>query len=300
MRFCKMKKLFGVVPPMTTPFDETEEIDYELLKIDVEHLVGKAKVHGLAIGGSTGEGYSLSTKETRTAIESTIETVKGRVPVIAGIIVDSTRQAVERAKALQDLEVDALQITPVHYLFKPNDEMMYQYFQTISEAVDIPILIYNVVPWSYCSPELLIKIITEVDGVVGVKQSASDVKLLADLILGLKDRGRIFTAVDALLYPSYALGAHGSIAAILTAVPELCVKQWNQVVQGDHVGALESHNKLLTIWDALSADNLPANVRYAMELQGRPGGLPRSPMPTSSQEQKDQIKMALKSTGLIS
>jgi len=295
-----MKKLFGVVPPMTTPFDENEEIDYELLKTDVEHLVGEAKVHGLAIGGSTGEGYSLSTKETRTAIESTIETVKGRVPVIAGIIVDSTRQAVERAKALQDLEVDALQITPVHYLFKPNDEMMYQYFQTISEAVDIPILIYNVVPWSYCSPELLIKIITEVDGVVGVKQSASDVKLLADLILGLKDRGRIFTAVDALLYPSYALGAHGSIAAILTAVPELCVKQWNQVVQGDHVGALESHNKLLTIWDALSADNLPANVRYAMELQGRPGGLPRSPMPTSSQEQKDQIKLALKSTGLIS
>ena len=66
----------------------------------------------------------------------------------------------------------------------------------------------------------------QVDGVVGVKQSASDVKLLADLILGLKDRGTIFTAVDALLYPSYALGAHGSIAAILTAVPELCVKQW--------------------------------------------------------------------------
>ena len=118
-------------------------------------------------------------------------------------------------------------------------------------------------------------------------------------ILGLKDRGTIFTAVDALLYPSYALGAHGSIAAILTAVPELCVKQWDQVKQGDHAGALGSHKKLLTIWNALSADNLPANVRYAMELQGRPGGSPRSPMPTSSPQQKEQIKNALKQTGII-
>jgi len=295
-----MKKLYGIVPPMTTPFNEDEEINHELLKKDVKHLVEKSKVHGLAIGGSTGEGYSLSTKELRSSIETTVDTVKGRIPVIAGIIVDSTRQAVERAKAVQDLNVDALQITPVHYLFKPNDEMMYQYFQTIAETVDIPILIYNVVPWSYCSPELLIKIITEVDGVVGVKQSASDVKLLADLILGLKDRGTIFTAVDALLYPSYALGAHGSIAAILTAVPELCVKQWDQVKQGDHAGALGSHKKLLTIWNALSADNLPANVRYAMELQGRPGGLPRSPMPSSSHQQKEQIKNELKQTGIIS
>ncbi len=295
-----MNKLYGVVPPMTTPFDEDEEINYDMLKKDVTHLVEKSKVHGLAIGGSTGEGYSLSTKELRSALETTIDAAKGKVPVIAGIIVDSTRQALERAKALQGLDISALQITPVHYLFKPTDEMMYNYFKTISEAVDIPVLIYNVVPWSYCSPELLIKIITEVEGVIGVKQSASDVKLLADLILGLKNRGTIFTAVDALLYPSYALGAHGSIAAILSAVPELCVKQWNQVSQGDHTGALESHNELLTIWNALTADNLPANVRYAMELQGRPGGFPRSPMPPSSQEQKDQIRSALKQTGIIS
>jgi 4-hydroxy-tetrahydrodipicolinate synthase len=294
-----MKNLFGIVPPMTTPFDEDEELDYNLLKTDVQHLVQKSNVHGLAIGGSTGEGYSLSTKELRGALEVTVDTVKGKIPVIAGLIVDSTRQAIEKAEAVQDLEIDALQITPVHYLFKPTDEMMYEYFQKISEAVDIPVLIYNVVPWSYCSPELLIKIITEVDGVVGVKQSASDVKRLADLILGLKDRGRIFTAVDALLYSSYALGAHGSIAAILTAVPELCVKQWDQVARGDHAGALESHNDLLVIWNALSADNLPANVRYAMELQGRPGGKPRSPMPVSSSEQKTAINAALKQTGII-
>lgn len=281
---------------MTTPFDEGEEIMHEVLAEDVKYLVEKAKVHGLAIGGSTGEGYSLSTQELRASLETTVDVVKGRVPVIGGIIVDSTRQAIERAKAM---EVDALQITPVHYLFKPTDEMQYEYFKKISEAVDIPVLIYNVVPWSYCSPELLIKMITEIEGVVGVKQSASDVKRLADLIIGLKDRGVIFTAVDALLYSSYALGAHGSIAAILTAVPELCVKQWDQVAKGDHTGALESHKDLLVIWNALTADNLPANVRYAMKLQGRPGGQPRSPMPVSSPKQKKAIKVALKATGII-
>jgi 4-hydroxy-tetrahydrodipicolinate synthase len=121
-----------------------------------------------------------------------------------------------------------------------------------------------------------------------------------DLILGLKDRGTIFSAVDALLYPSYALGAHGAIAAILTAVPELCVKQWDQVQKGDHEGAIESHNKLLTIWNAISGDNLPANVRYAMELQGRLAGIPRAPMPASSEQQQKQIRKALKQTGIIS
>jgi 4-hydroxy-tetrahydrodipicolinate synthase len=295
-----LKKLYGVVPPMTTPFDENEEINHEYLAKDVKYLIEKAKVHGLAIGGSTGEGYTLSTKELRGALETTVNEVKGRVPVIAGIIVDSTRQAIERAKAVQDLDIAALQITPVHYLFKPTDEMMYNYYAKIAESVDIPVMIYNVVPWSYCSPQLLIKIITEIDGVIGVKQSASDIKLLADLILGLKDRGVIFSAVDALLYPSFALGAHGTIAALPTAAPDLCVKLWNEVQVGDHKNAVETHKKLLTIWNTLSADNLPANVKYAMELQGRPSGLPRSPMPPSSEEQKKRIKAALKETGLIS
>ena len=295
-----MKNLYGVVPPMTTPFDVEGEVNYEYLRKDVKYLIEKAKVHGVAIGGSTGEGYALSTKELRGSLEVAVDEANGRVPLIAGIIVDSTRQAIERAKAVQDLDLAALQITPVHYLFKPTDEMMYKYYETISEAVDIPILIYNVIPWSYCNPELLIKIITEVDGVIGVKQSASDIKLLADLIHDLRNRGVIFSAVDALLYPSFTLGAHGTIAALPTAAPGLCVKLWDQVKSGEHIGALETHNKLLTIWNTLAGDNLPANVKCAMELQGRPSGYPRSPMPVSSAEQKKRIKAALKETGVIS
>lgn len=294
-----MEKLSGIIPPMTTPFTENDDIDLKLLKADTRYMIEKAKVHGLAVGGSTGEGHTLTTEELRSALEVVTKEANGRVPVIAGVIVDSTRAAIERSKAVCDLPIAALQITPVHYLFKPSDDAMYKHFKTISEEVKVPLLIYNVVPWSYCSPKLLVKIITEVPGVIGVKQSASDVKLLADLIHDLKDRGRIFTAVDALLYPSFALGAHGAIAAILTAVPELCVQLWNEVQAGNHKKAVKTHNRLLTIWNALAADNLPANTKTAMEFQGRKAGLPRPPMPPSSSVQKAAIKKALKDAGVV-
>jgi 4-hydroxy-tetrahydrodipicolinate synthase len=293
-----MTQIAGIVPPMVTPFDEHEEIDQRALRTDVHYLIEEAGVHGLAVGGSTGEGHTLSTDELRLAVGTAIEEAKGRVPIVAGIIVDSTRQAVERGLALADLDVSALQITPVHYLFKPDDEMMYRHFAAIAERVEKPILIYNVVPWSYCSPRVLARIITEVEGVIGVKQSASDLKLLADLLLVLGDRGVIMSAVDALLYPSFCLGAHGAIAAILTAVPGLCVRLWDAVQARDHAGALDVHRKLLRVWNAIAGDNLPANVKYAMALQGRPSGAPRSPMPPSSPAQQAAIQAALEQAGI--
>jgi len=99
--------------------------------------------------------------------------------VVASIIVDSTRQAIERAEALADLGPAALQITPVHYLSRPGDGHMLECFRTVGRATKIPILIYNAGPWSYFSPVLLIKILKEVPQVVGVKQSAGDMILLA-------------------------------------------------------------------------------------------------------------------------
>jgi len=292
------KDLYGIVSPITTPFDSNEELDEAALRADVRFLIEKAGVHGLAVGGSTGEGHTLSTQELRNSVAAAIKEARGRVPIIAGIIVDSTRQAIERGKAVADLDVAALQVTPVHYLFKPDDTMMQRHFAQVAEKVGLPIIIYNVVPWSYCSPSLLTKIITETEGVIGVKQSAGDLKLLADLILSIGDRGVIMSAVDALLYPSFSLGAHGAIAAILTAVPILCVQLWEAVQSGDHAKALDLHQKLLIIWNAINGDNLPANVKCAMEIQGRSAGQPRSPMAASSEKQETAIREALSQAGI--
>jgi 4-hydroxy-tetrahydrodipicolinate synthase len=292
-------KFSGIIPPMVTPFRTDEELDEEALRADVRYMTVDAGVAGIVVGGSTGEGHTLSTDETRRLVGVALEAADGRCPVIAGIIVDSTRQAVERVRALSDLSVAAFQVTPVHYLFRPDDDAMQRHFATICDATDTPLMIYNVVPWSYCSPQLLAKIIGEVDGVIGVKQSAGDLKLLADLLLLLDGRGTVFSAVDALLYPSFALGADGAIAALLTAVPALCVDLWLAVQRQDHERALALHRKLLVLWNALEGPNLPANVKTAMRLQGRSGGIPRAPMSPTSPVQEAAIGEALRSAGLL-
>ena len=293
-----MSRIYGIVPPLTTPFDADDAIDEALLRAEVRYLIEEAKVHGLAVGGSTGEGHTLSVAELRQVVGVAVDEAQGRIPVVAGIIVDSTRQAIEKGQALADLDVAALQITPVHYLFKPNDDMTYQHFATIADKVAPPIIIYNVVPWNYCSPDLLTRIISEVEGVIGVKQSAGDLKLTADLLLALEDRGMVMSAVDALMYPSFCLGAHGAIAAILAAVPEYCVQLWDAVQADNHKVALDLHQKLLQIWNVIEGDNLPACVKCALELQGRPAGLPRSPMHPASATQKAAIGEVLKRVGL--
>ncbi len=289
------RPLRGIIPPMVTPFAEDESLDVAALQREVRWLIEEAGVHGLAVGGSTGEGHTLSTEELRHCVGAALDAAAGRVPVIAGVIVDSTRQAVEKALALADLDLAGLQVTPVHYLFRPDDDSMVRHFAALADSTSLPVIIYNVVPWSYCSPQLLARMLREIEGVVGVKQSAGDMKLLADLLLLAGNDGAILSAVDALLYPSFCLGAHGAIAAILSAAPERCVALWDAVAAGDHERALALHRRLLPLWNALEGDNLPANVKTALALQGRPAGQPRRPMPVSSTAQRAAIKAALAS-----
>lgn len=296
MRFDHIR---GIIPPLVTPFREEDgSIDEPTHRAEVRYMVERAGVHGLAVCGSTGEGHTLSIDETRQLVGATVEEVRGRIPVIAGIITDSTQSAIDRAKAVADLGVAALQVTPVHYVFRPDDDSMVRHFAAIADKAGIPIIIYNVIPWSYLLPPLLVRILRDVEGVIGVKQSASDMKALADLLLlseeaGIRDRVRILCAVDALLYPSFRLGSDGAVAAILTAHPEACVALWNAVQQGDDATAMDLHKKLLRLWNAIDAPNLPANVRTSMQALGRPGGAPRPPMPASSPEQQLRIGAAL-------
>ena len=229
-------KLHGIIPPMTTPFDAQGEIEFKHIRPQVDWLVGQG-AHGLAVGGSTGEGHTLDASELKDLIDATVAAVKGRVPVVAGIISDSTRDVVRRGRLVAKSGVAALQITPVHYLFRPHDDAMLQHFKTVAEETGVPVLIYNVVPWAYLSPQLLTRIMNEVPGVIGVKQSAGDMKLFADLMITANPRNLIFSAVDALLYGSFTLGAHGAIAAILTAAPRACVELWNATAAGQHARA---------------------------------------------------------------
>jgi 4-hydroxy-tetrahydrodipicolinate synthase len=286
-------EIAGIIPPLVTPFTADEELDEQAHRAEVRYQIEQARVHGLAVTGSTGEGYALTNEEVRKVTAWTVEEARDRVPVITGVIANSTRAAIERGRAVADLGVVALQVTPVHYLFAPDEDASIAHFDAIAQATGLPVIIYNVIPWAYLSPARLARILREAPGVIGVKQSASDVKTLADLLMLVGDRARIFSAVDALLYPSFALGAHGSISAIVTAAPEWCVELWNAVRQGDHTKALALHHRLLRLWNALDAPNLPANVKAAMALQSRCGGHPRRPMPETSPERRERIRAAL-------
>jgi 4-hydroxy-tetrahydrodipicolinate synthase len=286
-------KITGIVPPVPTPFDEIGEINEKAFRRQVKFFLDKG-VHGVCVGGSTGEGHTLTTDEFRRLIEICAEEVSGKVPLVAGIIANSTRDAIARARAVEHVNVAGLQITPVHYLFKPDDDATFGHFKTLSESVKQPVIIYNVVPWNYLSPALLLRIMREQPGVIGVKQSAGDLKLMADLLLDLPAGKVVLTAVDALLYPSFALGAHGTIAANPAAVPGACVALWNAVQRGDHGLALEIHKRLLRFWNTIVGDNLPACVKHALSLQGCPDSHPRQPMPPASARQKEAIAPALR------
>ena len=281
--------LNGIIPPIVTPFTAEGEVDEVAFRGVVRFMV-KKRVHGICVGGSSGEGHTYSPEEFQRLMEIACEEVNGAMPVVAGTIVNSTRDAIARVKSIAHLPVAGLQVTPVHYVFKPDEEATYKHFKALSESTKFPVIIYNVVPWNYLSPALLVRIMRDMPGVIGVKQSAGDLKLMADLLLNLPEGKKVYSAVDALLYPSFALGAHGSIAANPAAVPGVCLNLWNTVQAGDHKKAKEIHEALLRFWNAIVADNLPANIKFSLALQGCETGAPRMPMPATTAEQAANIR----------
>jgi len=285
-------KIKGIIPPIVTPLDADGAVHEKMLRDNIHFQLSRG-VHGICFGGSTGEGHTLTSDELEHIAEICVEEAGGRVPVLAGIITNSTRDAAQKAKRMAACGVDALQITPVHYLFKPDDDATFRHFATLGDATDLPIIIYNVIAWNYISPALLVRMMHDIANVKGVKQSAGDLKLMADLLVSAPDDAIVLSAVDALLYPSFALGAHGTIAANPAALPGVCVALWDAVQAGNHQLANEIHVALLRFWNTISADNLPANVKHALEVQGVPSGLPRAPMPPTSAEQALRIKAQL-------
>lgn len=293
-----LDQLVGVIAPFTTHFCDDGSIDFAAVKPQIDWLIENG-VHGVAAGGSTGEGHALDRSEHQELIHATVEAAAGRAPVVAGIIANSTRDVAARGDLVKDLGVVALQVTPPSYLFRPDDDAMIRHFREIHEASAMPILIYNVVQHCYLSPDLLLRIMDEVPGVAGVKQSAGDMRLFADLQRRAKPHNRIYSAVDALLYPSYMLGAVGSIAAILTAAPGPSRRLWDAAQAGDHETARDLHQRLMPVWDAVGVDNMPSLVKYAQELQGVPAGLARRPTSPATPAQKEAVRAALAGLELV-
>lgn len=287
------QQLTGVLPPITMPFDRTGALVPGGLREQIDFIVGQG-ASGVVAGGSTGEGHTLTDAEYAAVMREAHDATAGRVPFLAGLIVQSTRSAVERAQLLKGLKVAALQVTPVHYLFKPDADATVEHFRVIAEETGIPILIYNVIPWNYLGVDLMLRIMDEVPGVIGMKQSGGDLKSISDLLLRCKPGNVVLSGVDALLYPGFCLGMHGAITALTSAVPGVVVRIQKAVQAGDHDTARALHFKLNALWNALNHDNLPACVKYIQHLQGLRLFEPRAPMMRVTDAQKAGIEAALK------
>ena len=294
-------KIMGICPPVLTPFDSDGEINEGLLRSELGYLAGDAGVHGVVMGGSTGEGHTLNSQEIGLITQAAVEEVGPQIPVISGVISNSTRDAIEKGRAAAEAGAVALQVTSVGYLFRPDDDHTLKYFADVTEATGLPIIIYNVIPWNYMDPQLLTRIVDNVEGVIGVKQSAMDLKMVVDLVAAIGDRALVMSATDSLLSPSFVLGANGSIGGINATAPGMCVDLWDATQRGDHQEALQIHKLLHAIWNNLEPkefNNMPACNKYAVSLQGRDCGVARAPMHAPSAKQRAAIEQAIDAAGL--
>lgn len=287
-----LSALTGIIPPVTTPFDENGQIVYPAIREQIDFMVARG-VRGVVVGGSTGEGHTLERDEFAESMRHAHDAVAGRVPLLAGLIVNSTEQAIDRIRMLEGLDIAALQITPVYYLFKPHADATVEHFRRIHEATGIPILIYNVIPWNYLSVDLMVRIMREVPGVVGMKQSNGDLKSVSDLLALTGKTNVVVSGIDALLYPAFALGTHGAITGLTAAVPGVCVQLFDLVEAGKHEAALDLHYRLNGLWNAVNHDNLPACVKYIQHRQGLGMYHPRAPMARVTEAQKAALDRAL-------
>jgi 4-hydroxy-tetrahydrodipicolinate synthase len=291
--------LEGIVPPMVTAFDaETEELDLELIKQETEYLISTG-VKSLVLAGSTGEGQGMSEEEIELLNRTVVDQAAGRVDVIAGIIADSTLEATRKARAAKRGGAMALQLTPPHYLWVPTVDGFVKHFDTIGEAVELPILIYNVIPWVDISVEAMNEIVDRSPWVLGVKQSGGDMHKVADMMQVLHDKVPLTTGIDDLLYPTFALGVDGAITCMTSVFPEQTGALHRMVRDGDHVGALEMHRRLLPVWRTIEGPGMVANAKYALGLLGRPNGVARGPVTPPTEELQSRIRVAMEKAELL-
>jgi len=289
-----LNKLTGMIAPMVTPFDKNEELDLNMTRKEIKYLLSTG-IDGISTGGSTGEGALLSNEEIRKIIEIIVEENKNKIPIVAGIIRNSTREAIKTALIAKEVGADALLITPVFY-FGATPEGNYEYYKLIAEKVRLPIIIYNVVPTNQINPEVMLKI-SEIEEVVGIKQVG--IEELVAMVSACEDRIKVFSACDDMLYGTYVSGACGAISAMVAVVPDLCVQQWQAYREKNYEVAKKIHNRLFHIYTAYKEKPFPGKLKEILRQLGRPVGKSRSPILEPDAKEKEFIRNQLKKASIL-
>lgn len=256
---------------------------------------------GLVPVGTTGESPTLSHGEHDRVIEICIEQAAGRVPVIAGAGSNSTSEAVRLAKHAAKAGADAVLIVSPYYN-KPTQEGLYRHFAAVAEAVEVPIIVYDIPGRSIVrvGDETLARLLADFDNIGGIKDATSDVARPPKLVTDFGNGFAQLSGEDATTLPYLAAGGHGAISVTANIAPRQVADMHNAWRAGDIATAQELNRRLLPVHTAMFCEASPGPVKYAAQLLGICGAETRLPLCEIAQNSKTQVETALRGAGLLS
>jgi len=292
-------RIKGSITALITPMKD-DKVDETAFRKLVSWQIGEG-THGLVHCGTTGESPTLSHTEHRRVIEICIEQAAGRVPVIAGAGSNSTEEAISLTRFAKEAGADAV-LSVTGYYNKPSQEGMYRHFMAIADAVDIPIILYNIPGRAIV--EIGVETMARLSShpnIIGVKDAT------ANLMRPSRERVEIGTMRNDWLLLSgedgtalgyMAHGGHGCISVTANVAPGLCARFQDACMAGDFAAALKIQDQLMPLHDAMFCEPSPAPVKYAASLLGLCQADVRLPLVEATSPARERIRNAMAGAGL--
>ncbi|MCC8189692.1 MAG: dihydrodipicolinate synthase family protein [Planctomycetes bacterium] len=291
----------GIIPPILTPIDEDERIDEGKLREQVNFIVDGG-VHGILAFGSNGEFYMVEDDETERGLKIMVDEVRGRVPVYLGIGAIKTRKCVELAKMGRDNGAGGISVLQPMFL-KPTEAELYDHFKAIADAVPgFPMLIYNNPGRTAytLSADLIVRLATDCDNIVGMKDSSGDMTQTMEFIRRTRDLNfKVFGGKDTLIFAALVHGAAGAVATTANAFPKLVCSIYEKFVAGDLAGALEAQYTLNPIRLLMDKASFPVATKDMANIMGRDIGVPYRPNHPTAGPLLEQMREAITAAGLL-
>ncbi|MEW6008126.1 MAG: 4-hydroxy-tetrahydrodipicolinate synthase [Candidatus Omnitrophota bacterium] len=292
-----LSNLKGSIVAIVTPFKNDKVDEKALINLVNWHIENESD--GVVPCGTTGESATLSYEEHEQVIEIVIAAAKGRVPVIAGTGSNSTDEAIMMTKKAQKAGADAsLQVSP--YYNRPTQEGLFRHFKAIADAIDIPIILYNIASRTGVNiePETIARLAESCKNIVGIKEASGSLDQMSR-IKALCPGFILLSGDDSLTLPVFSLGGVGVISVAANIVPEDIKKLCVYFNQGKLKEARQLHYKLLPLIKALFIETNPIAVKTALSLLGRCSADLRLPMCPMSAKNLEILKNEMRNYGLI-
>ena len=287
----------GSFVALITPF-ANGSVDEDAFQSLVDWQIEQG-THGLVPCGTTGESPTLSHAEHERVVDMCVEVAKGRVPVVAGAGSNATEEAISLTRHAKAAGADAvLHVTP--YYNKPNQEGLYQHFKAIHDAVEIPILIYNIPPRSIVdmSVETMARL-AALPNIVGVKDATGDAIRPIETRIACGPDFCQMSGEDPAVIALLAQGGHGCISVTANVAPRQCADMHESWMGGDHDAALAMQERLMPLHRALFVEPSPGPVKFAASLLGLCGENVRLPLVAPTPATRERVEGAMRSTGLL-